>query len=210
MTTTATESPTTHADAPAGVAAPAGRTAASTVPLHPLLAERWSPRAYRPGHPLTTDEATALLEAARWAPSRSNGQPGRYVLAQHGEPAFAAVTGALKPTNALWASRASALVVALAPTDGDPLHRGFDLGLAVGHLVVQATALGLHARQMAGFFPDALHTALDLPADLVPVVVVAVGHRDDPAALDTDLHAREHAPRSRLPLEDVVVQVRPR
>ena len=37
--------------------------------LTPLLAFRWSPRAFDPSAELTADEAASLLEAARWAPS---------------------------------------------------------------------------------------------------------------------------------------------
>ena len=40
--------------------------------LTPLLAFRWSPRAFHPTAALTGDEAASLLEAARWAPSAGN------------------------------------------------------------------------------------------------------------------------------------------
>ena len=45
------------------------KSATTAAPLHPILAERWSPRGFDGGHDLTSEEMTALLEAARWAPS---------------------------------------------------------------------------------------------------------------------------------------------
>jgi len=52
----------------------ATRTASTEVDLHPLLADRWSPRAFD-RTPLEDADVTALLEAARWAPSANNYQP---------------------------------------------------------------------------------------------------------------------------------------
>ena len=43
----------------------ATRTATTSTPLHPLLADRWSPRAFDPSARLTGLQVTALLEAAR-------------------------------------------------------------------------------------------------------------------------------------------------
>src|SRR5256885_9086501 len=57
------------------------KTATTTVPVHPLLAERWSPRGFDQAHELADDRLTALLEAARWAPSAANSQPWRFPVA---------------------------------------------------------------------------------------------------------------------------------
>ena len=62
-------------------------TAATRVPdpaaprdLHPLLADRRSPRAFDPSATLDADRLDLLLDAARWAPSASNTQPWRCLL----------------------------------------------------------------------------------------------------------------------------------
>src|SRR5687767_13334842 len=91
----------------------AGSTKAATTaaPLHPLLAERWSPRAFDARHELTDSALTALLEAARWAPSASNTQPWRFAVALRGTAEHTALLEALAPGNRLWADAASALVV---------------------------------------------------------------------------------------------------
>ena len=44
--------------------------------LTPLLAYRWSPRAFDPSAELTPEEAASLLEAAAGRPRRRTGNPG--------------------------------------------------------------------------------------------------------------------------------------
>lgn len=49
-----------------------------------------------------------------------------------------------------------------APAFSD--HALYDVGQAAAHLTLQATAMGLHAHQVAGFDHDALAAALGVPA----------------------------------------------
>jgi nitroreductase len=46
-----------------------------TESLLPVLRRRWSLCAFDADHDLTADQVSALLEAARWAPSAGNSQP---------------------------------------------------------------------------------------------------------------------------------------
>jgi nitroreductase len=78
---------------------PTGKTARTAAPLHPLLASRWSPRALDPRHELDETALTALLEAARWAPSASNTQPWRFAVTLRGTAGHAAVLDALAAGN---------------------------------------------------------------------------------------------------------------
>jgi len=185
------------------------KTAVTAVPLHPLLAERWSPRGLDVAHELSEDQLTALLEAARWAPSASNTQPWRFAVARRGTPEFTAVQDALAPGNQLWAHTASALVVVAAETTGpDGASRPwatYDTGQAVAHLSVQAQHEGLALHQLGGFDRDRVATLLALPAAVVPLVVLTIGRRDGAAALPEQLAAREQAPRERLPLDALLL-----
>jgi nitroreductase len=177
--------------------------------LHPLLSGRWSPRGFDAGHELTPDQLTVLLEAARWAPSAGNSQPWRFVVAQRGEAAFERLTGTLTGNNRRWAGRASALLLVLAETtdpEGRPrTHALFDTGLAVAQLVTQAEAEGLATHQMGGFDPAAAAGLFGIDPRLTPVVVIAVGVRQDEHGLPDDLAAREAAPRTRRPLHELVL-----
>ncbi|MBO4208496.1 nitroreductase family protein [Micromonospora echinofusca] len=170
--------------------------------LTPLLATRWSPRAFDPGADLTDDELTSMLEAARWAPSARNSQPWRFVVGRRDDERHKQILANLTGANQRWAGRASALLVG---TYLPGSHSAYDLGQAVAHLSVQATSLGLHVHQMAGFDGDGLRASLALPAEVQPHVVVAVGRLADPATLPDDLRERETAPRQRHPLAELIL-----
>src|SRR4051794_33115749 len=175
--------------------------------LHPLLAERWSPRAYDATHELGDEHLTALLEAARWAPSAVNRQPWRFLVGRRGDETFKGVFDALLPGNQLWAGSASTLVVGLAATHdaaGEPMrHAAYELGLSIAQLTVQAHALGLHVHQMAGFSTEALNAEFDVPAGYEAYIVLAIGRMGDPEELPETLRLREQAVRERKPLPEI-------
>ncbi|RIV34544.1 nitroreductase family protein [Micromonospora radicis] len=173
--------------------------------LTPLLAFRWSPRAFDANAELTRAEATTLLEAARWAPSTDNRQPWRFVLGHRDHESFKRILVNLPPGEQRWAGRASLLVLVAHSGTGHHPFVGYDLGQAVAHLTVQATALGLHVRQVTGLDRAGLIADLDLPADLRPYVVVAVGQLGDPFSLPADLLTEETALRHRHPLNELVL-----
>ena len=189
------------------------KTATTRVPVHPLLAERWSPRGFDPRHEVGPDQLTALLEAARWAPSANNSQPWRFVVTQRGTTEFDHLAELLAPGNQVWAANAGALVLVaaqLVDDTGRPLRFAlYDTGQAVAHLVTQAQAEGLATHQMGGFDTAGVSDLLGLGTDVTPVVVVAVGRFDDAAELDEPLATRERAPRSRRPLDDLMLPVDP-
>ncbi|SBT52733.1 nitroreductase family protein [Micromonospora narathiwatensis] len=167
--------------------------------LTPLLAFRWSPLAFDPDAELTGDHAASLLEAARWAPSVGNAQPWRFALGHRQDETWKRTLVNLPEDDQRWARHASALVVG-AHTGGDPERAAYDLGQAVAHLTVQATALGLHVHQLTRFDRAGLAAELDLPVGVRPLVVAAVGHLGDPYTLPAELRARETGLRHRQPL----------
>jgi nitroreductase len=185
------------------------RTAATQVPLHPLLAERWSPRGFDRSHEVSDAELLALLEAARWAPSANNVQPWRFLVARRDSAEFATLVDLLAPGNQVWARHASALIAVVAETtdeNGNPRsHALYDTGQAVAGLVAQAQAEGLVTHQMGGFDAAATRTAFELADELTPVVVVAVGAHDSSADLPEPFAARESAPRTRRPLDELLL-----
>jgi nitroreductase len=186
------------------------KLATTQVPLHPLLAGRWSPRGFDAGHALAPEQLNALLEAARWAPSANNSQPWRFVVAGRGEAAFDQLYALLLPGNQQWAGAASALILVVAETadaEGNPRpYALYDTGQAVAHLVAQAGHEGLAVHQMGGFDAAAAARAFALPERLRPVVVVAVGRHDPAAPLAEPFAARERAPRSRRPVDDLLLR----
>ncbi|MGW6443417.1 nitroreductase family protein [Lentzea sp. NPDC055074] len=186
------------------------KNAATGVPVHPLLSRRWSSRAFEPGHELADEQVTALLEAARWAPSASNTQPWRFAVAHRGTAEHAAVLGTLAGGNQVWARDASALIVVAARTtnaDGAAQPWAvYDAGQAAAHLSVQAEAEGLAVHQMGGFDRDRLTSVLGADG-VTPLVVVAIGLRAEPARLNEPLAEREAAARVRLPIDELLLPV---
>src|SRR5690242_10237919 len=117
--------------------------------LHPLLATRSSPLLFDLDHELTAADEEVLLEAARWAPSAGNSQPWLFHFRRRGTPGHDALVARLAPSSSRWAPAAGALVVNLAHAtveDTDWQYSEFshyDLGQAVAHMTVQASAMGL-------------------------------------------------------------------
>jgi nitroreductase len=185
------------------------KIAVTSVPVHPLLAQRWSPRGLDAGHELDERSVRALLEAARWAPSANNSQPWRFLVAHRGEQAFSRLLDTLAPGNRSWAHAASALVLVAAQTVDDTGRPRpwalFDTGQAVAALSVQAGADGLSVHQMGGFDADAARQEVGLDATMTPLVVLAVGRHDPEAELPEPLAARERAPRTRHPLDEIML-----
>ncbi len=177
--------------------------------LTPLLAFRWSPRSFDPCADLDPAEVGVLLEAARWAPSAENRQPWRFAVGHRDGETWKRIMVNLPDRDQRWAGRASALLLAAHLTPGaDPTGYAFyDLGHAVAQLTVQATALGLHVRQLRDLDRAGLAVDLDLPGDLRPAVVLAVGRLGDPFSLPADLLDSETGLRRRRPLAELLVRV---
>ncbi len=178
-------------------------------PLIAPLVERWSPRAYDPTAELSEETLRTLLEAARWAPSANNVQPWRFIVARRGTEAFTAIHDALMGFNQAWADSAAALVVNVAETvdeAGTPRPWAkYDLGQAVAYMSLQAQHDGLHTHQMGGFDAARLAEVFGLRAGLDVVSVSAIGKVGDASALPEPLREREVAPRSRKPLDEIVI-----
>ena len=92
----------------------------------PVLAQRWSPRAFLPDRPAES-VINRLFEAARWAPSSSNEQPWVFLSTRRGEHNHALLLEALVEKNRLWARNAPVLVLGLARTHA---RRGLCRGTA--------------------------------------------------------------------------------
>ena len=177
--------------------------------IHPLLQQRWSPRAFS-AQPVEEVKLLTLIEAARWAASANNEQPWRFIYAAKGQSEhYNKLFDCLNEWNQAWAQSAPALIMTLVKThfekNGRPnpwaLH---DLGLAVGNLTAQASALDVYDHNMAGFSVEKAREMFNLPPGLDPVTMIAVGYPGDPEQLSESLKARELAQQQRKPLEELV------
>jgi nitroreductase len=175
------------------------------VPIHPDLAARWSPRVFDPDAVVTSAQLAALLEAARWAATWGNRQPVRFVVGFRGDDTFAKLVGTLKRGNS-YAHASGALILVCAdegPDEKTALYSAVDAGAAIANLSVEAVSRGLVVHPMAGFHPDSAREAFDVPPQVRPLAIVAVGALGDYTAAPSDLVERDSRPRGRLALDEI-------
>jgi len=175
--------------------------------LHPLISGRWSPRAFS-DRLIEQEKIDLLFEAARWAASSSNQQPWRFLYSQRGEEVFETMLDCLMDGNRIWAKDAALLIAAVAVDNnsrsGKPNgHAWHDVGLAVGNLSIQATAMDIYLHQMGGYYPEKARELLAIPQGFTPVTMIAAGYLGKPERLPENLREREGAPRKRKALSEI-------
>lgn len=177
--------------------------------IHPVLKNRWSPRAFS-GEVIENAKLVRLFEAAQWSPSASNEQPWSFILGLKGDETYRKIYDTLVEFNQLWAKTAPVLILCCGRTTSvknagksNPTFM-YDLGQAVAHLSFQASDDGLFVHQMAGFNAVSAAELFSLPAENVPVTVIAVGYIGDPEVLHPNLKKMEYNPRERRDLSETV------
>jgi nitroreductase len=186
------------------------KPAAIQFPIHDLIRDRWSPRAFS-NKPIETAVLASLFEAARWAPSSSNEQPWAYLVATKDDTEnFAKTASVLVEFNAGWAKNAQVLALAVSSltlrANGAPNRTAFyDTGASAALLSVEATARGLAVHQMAGFDPAKAKQVFGIPEGWEPIAAIAIGYPGHPESLPDKLRDREVAPRTRKPLSEFVM-----
>ena len=177
--------------------------------LTDVLESRWSPRAFDREEVLDEKRLGPAFEAARWSPSSGNSQPWSFVVGFRGDEVFTTIVATMASGNQVWAEHAAVVVANIASVvdaEGNPQsHAIYDLGQAVAHFTVQATAEGLMVHQMSGFDAQALGRELGIESSQRVVTLMAVGSLGDPADLPEKLQEREAKARVRKGLSEIVV-----
>ena len=185
---------------------PTERLAATRVPIHPLIAMRWSPRAFDPHAELAGEQVIGLLEAGRWAATWGRREPVRFIVGmrsgQRPDETFTAITELLNRGNN-YAKAAGALILVCADEGEDEktaLYSGVDAGAAAANIAIEAVARGLVSHPMAGFDVAGARASFGIPASVRPLMVIAVGTLADYTTVDEQVAERDRLPRERLPL----------
>ena len=176
------------------------KQALSDYPVHPLIASRWSPRAYD-SKPVESEKLQRIFEAGRWAASASNLQPWSFLVGFKGDKVYKEIFETMVEFNQLWVVNAPVLVLGIAKTTtpkGD-LNKYFtyDLGQSVAILSLQAEVEGIYMHQMAGFNADQAASSLEIPAEYKVIVAFTLGYRAEPEILHPNLQKLELSPRTR-------------
>jgi len=164
------------------------------VDVFEAISSRYSVRGYKPDS--VSDELLGkVLGAARQAPTAANRQPFRVIVVhtKGREEELARVYG--RP----WLLQAP-LVLAVVAVPGEAWRRSddkpydeVDATIAMDHMVLAATALGLGTCWIAAFDPDPAREVLGLPDDVELVAITPLGYPD-----------KTRAATDRKPLEDLV------
>ncbi len=154
---------------------------------------RYSCRDYQ-DKPIEKDKLDAVLEAARQAPSAKNLQDWRLVVVTDRE---ARKRLAVAANNQTFIEDAGAIIVACTISDhvmrcGQAIGP-IDVSIALEHICLQATELGLATCWIGSFYPDQVRPIVGIPEEIEIVELMALGYpADTPKA-----HRRE-------PLETIV------
>jgi nitroreductase len=145
--------------------------------LMDAIRSRRSIRKYKPD-PVSDDVLRNVLEAARLAPSWANRQCWRFVVVKDKEKRK-------KITMRDWAAEAPVVIVGCAdPTaSGTKFNQQYymlDMGIAMEHLMLAATELGLGTCWIGGQFDEpTVKRVLNIPEGLRVVALTPLGYPDE-------------------------------
>ncbi len=162
-----------------------------------IAKKRYSARSYK-GKKVEEEKLQKVLDAAHVAPTAANLQPIR-LLVIRGSGGLAKIG---KGANLYGAP----LAIIVCADHGKAWVRPFDkkqtadidASILTDHMMLQATELGLDSVWICYFKPDVISREFDLPDNLEPINILAVGYSDEEAA-DPERHAQ-----TRIPVEELV------
>lgn|SRR5687768_15712887 len=185
------------------------RKAITSVPIHDLLARRWSPRAFDANRPVTRKQLVTVLEAGRWAPSCNGDEPWRYLVwdRTRDPEGWQKAFDCLSDSNKKWVKNVPLLMLSCAGSifgaTGKPNRwTQHDTGAASVSMALQAVALGLIIHQMGGYDAEKARAAFAIPAEYTPMAMIALGYQAEPDILDEETKAKELRPRARKPVTE--------
>lgn len=146
--------------------------------------------------PVEEEKLASVLEAGRLAPSASNRQESRFVVVRD-----EATRKKLGPAacNQPFVGEAPVVIVCCAETDDHRMSCGqlcypIDLAIAIDHMTLAATELGLGTCWIGAFHEDEVKDLLGIPSDIRVVELLPLGYPADASPKE----------KRRLPLEEIV------
>ncbi len=150
---------------------------------------RQSCRAYDEGRTVEPEKLTAVLEAARLAPSACNGQPYHFTVCR-GETAKAVAAGVSGMGMNKFAAQAPVLIVvsekpyvksaALGARVKNNDYRSIDIGIAAAYLTAEATAQGLSTCILGWLDDKKIREACSLDQPVRLVITLGYAREGDP------------------------------
>lgn len=145
-----------------------------------LITTRYSVRAYK-SEPVEDEKLQQVLNAARLAPTAANRQPFQLIVI-HTVGREAELSRIYKPE---WFHKAPLVICACAlpsyawSRKDDKNYSDVDVTIAMDHLILAATELGLGTCWIAAFDPATAREVLRLPEGVHPVAFTPLGYPAD-------------------------------
>jgi nitroreductase len=145
-----------------------------------LIQKRYSVRAYR-SDPVEDEKLQQVLEAARIAPTAANRQPFQFIVIH----TWGREAELKRIYGQDWFVQPPLIVCACAIPSKAWVRRDrknygeVDLAIAMDHLILAATNLGLGTCWIAAFDPIAAREILHLPDEVEPIAFTPVGYPAD-------------------------------
>ena len=145
------------------------------------IRSRYSCRHYQ-DKPLEQDKLLAVLEAARLAPSAKNLQDWRFVVVTDRQTKKKVAEAA---NNQTFLEDAGAVIIGCSVSDhvmrcGQAVGP-IDVAIALEHMCLQATELGLGTCWIGSFYPDKIKPIVGIPQNAMIVELLALGYPADSA-----------------------------
>jgi nitroreductase len=163
-----------------------------------LAKNRFSCRSFKPDA-VEDEKILEIIEAARIAPSAVNYQPWQFYIVRDSVNKAKIIESYPRE----WIQNAPVLIVAcgdkqLSWKRGDGKdHLDIDLSIAIDHITLQATNLGLGTCWVCNFQVKKLREVMQLPSHLEPVAIIPIGYPQNQP--DTERHNIK-----RKPLEEII------
>ena len=178
-------------------------------PIHSILSDRWSSRAYDPDQLVSQESFLSLMEAARWSPSCMGDQPWQFITFHKKDAtSWTQALNCLSVGNQNWAMDASILILACARqsfSNNEKPNRWnqYDTGAACENICLQATSLGLVAHQMGGFDVEKSRQLFQIPGQYDLMSFIAIGYPLAIEKVNAEALAKEKEARKRKPLREI-------
>lgn len=145
------------------------------------IERRYSCRAYKPD-PVEEEKLDQILEAARLAPSARNFQDWRFVVVTDPDKRVRLKTAA---RNQAFVAQAP-VVIAACSVNHHIMRCGqqvapIDVSIALEHIALAATSLGLATCWVGSFVPHQVRQILQIPSEVNIVELMALGYPADAA-----------------------------
>ncbi len=144
------------------------------------IRNRYSCRHYQ-DKPLDQNKLAGVLEAARQAPSAKNLQDWRFVVVTDTQTKKKVAAAA---NNQTFLEEAGAIIIACTVSDhvmrcGQAVGP-IDIAIALEHIALQATELGLATCWIGSFYADKVKSVVGIPDNVMIVELMALGYPADP------------------------------